>query len=111
MKKDDILEKVPDFLKDNALTLILNMEFLENHLNELKKLPFIKVHPTDPTKQKATVAAKQYHDYLQSYNNMNVMLIRLMNYSALSGEEKDELTEGMKLLNEYIDARKQQLFR
>lgn len=46
------------------------MLFLEEQLEELKKLPFIKVHPTDPTKQKATPAAIQYRGLLQQYSNI-----------------------------------------
>lgn len=43
--------------------------FLEAKLEELEKLPFIQVHPKDPTKQRNTPAAKMYKEFLQQYIN------------------------------------------
>lgn len=42
--------------------------FLEEQLEELKKLPFIKVHPQDPQRQKATPAARMYVSLMAQYN-------------------------------------------
>ena len=47
--------------------LIDEVLFLEERLTELKKLPFILVHPSDPSKQKPTPAGKQYKELLQQY--------------------------------------------
>lgn len=49
--------------------LIDDIVFIESQLTELKKYPFIKVNPKDPTQQKPTPAAKQYKELLQQYNN------------------------------------------
>lgn len=49
--------------------LIDDIVFIESQLQELKKYPFIKVNPKDPTQQKPTSAAKQYKELLQQYNN------------------------------------------
>lgn len=49
--------------------LIDDIVFIESQLQELKKYPFIKVNPKDPTQQKPTPAAKQYKELLQQYNN------------------------------------------
>lgn len=43
--------------------------FLEEKLEELKKLPFIEVHPKNKTKQRNTPAAKMYKEFLQQYIN------------------------------------------
>lgn len=63
---------------DNTLfkQLALEAADLERRLEELRKMPFIKVHPTDPTKQKATPAAKQYKELLQQYTNIIKILAR-----------------------------------
>ena len=65
--------------EDEKLTLIPlidEMLYLESHLEKLKKLPFIQVHPTDPTKQRTTPAAKQYKELLQQYTNIIKILSR-----------------------------------
>lgn len=51
--------------------------FIENQLNELRKLPFIKVNPNNPTQQKATLAAKQYKELLQQYTNILKILMKI----------------------------------
>ena len=66
--------------------LIDEMLYLENKLEEVKKLPFIKVHPNDPTKQKATPAAKQYKELLQQYTN----IIRLLQRSTGENDENEQ---------------------
>lgn len=50
--------------------IVENLIFLENQMDELRKLPFIKVHPKNPGLQKATPAAKQYKELLQQYTNI-----------------------------------------
>ena len=66
-----------------VLTRVIDeMLIVEAQLDRLKKLPFIKVHPTDPTKQKATPAARLYKEALQQYVNL-VM-------KATGTEEHDE---------------------
>lgn len=60
---------------ENTLTEIV---FLEERLKELKKLPFIKVHPRNPELQKPTAAAKQYKEFLQQYNNSIKVLCSML---------------------------------
>jgi hypothetical protein len=45
------------------------MVFLEGELTKLRACPMIKVDPNDPTRQKATPAAKLYKEFLQQYTN------------------------------------------
>lgn len=72
-----MLENNPN--KDALEPMLDDLVFLEVRLNELKKLPFIKVHPDDPQKQKSTPACKQYKELLQQYNNCLKILLRATN--------------------------------
>jgi hypothetical protein len=60
-----------------ASRLIDELVYLEEQMAELKKLPFIKVHPKNPQLQKATPAAKLYKEMLQQYNNSMRLLLRI----------------------------------
>lgn len=48
--------------------LIDEAVFLEGQLAELKKLPFIKIHPQHPEMQKATPASRMYVSLMAQYN-------------------------------------------
>lgn len=60
-----------------ASKLIDEIVYLEEQMDELKKLPFIKVHPKNPLLQKSTPAAKLYKEMLQQYNNSLRLLLRI----------------------------------
>lgn len=81
------------------MPLIDEVVFLEGRLEELKKLPFIKVHPKDPTKQKATIAQKQYKELLQQYVNIIRVLIR-----ATGTDESDEESPLRKWVKQHVDS-------
>lgn len=57
--------------------MIEEIVFVEEQLQELKKLPFISINPKNPAQQKTTPAAKQYKELLQQYNNTMRLLLRL----------------------------------
>lgn len=80
------------------MPLIDEVVFLEGRLEELKKLPFIKVHPKDSTKQKATIAQKQYKELLQQYVNIIRVLIR-----ATGTDENDEESPLRKWVKQHIN--------
>ena len=61
--------------------LIEDVVFLEEQLRRLRQYPFIKVHPDDPSKQKATPAARQYKDLLGQY----IVLIKALEKTAGGG--------------------------
>ena len=63
-----MLDDAPD-IQEVLRPTIEEMTFLESRLDELRKLPFIRVNPNDPTRQKVTPAARQYKELLQQYNN------------------------------------------
>lgn len=69
--------------------LITDVVFLEGRLTELRELQFIRVHPSDPTLQKPTIAAKQYKELLQQYNNCIKILCGVLRKD--SGEEESPL--------------------
>lgn len=67
-RKEELLNLIEGD-KDLLAQLVDEILFIEDQLISLKKLPFIKVNPKDPTMQKATPAARQYKEFLQQYTN------------------------------------------
>lgn len=65
--------------------LIEDVLSMEERLQELRKLPFIIVHPTDPTKQKTTPAGKQYKELMQQY----ILALKALERKPKQGAEKD----------------------
>lgn len=76
--------------------LLDDIVFCEERLTELRKLPQIRVHKTDKTRQEPTAAAKQYKETVQSYTN--IIKIVLM---ALYRDETDGATELIEALKEF----------
>lgn len=68
MSRREELLKIFEDLDENVLTIVTPMVdeliFVEGQLVELKKMPFIRVHPDDESKQKSTAAYKVYKDLL-----------------------------------------------
>ena len=60
---------VGDDLKKVMQPTVENMVYLEFQMDELRKLPFIKINPNNPQMQKATVAAKMFKEFYQQYLN------------------------------------------
>lgn len=73
--------------------------YLENRLDEVRRLPMILVHPDDPSRQKVTPAAKLYKEYLQQYTN---------NIKALLGVLGKGAQEEESPLRQWLEAKKQQ---
>lgn len=84
-KLDEIFKDLDENKKSLINPLLDNIAFLEQRMEELKKLPFIQIHPKDPTKQRPTTASKLYKECSQSYMNA----IRTV-YSMINGHEVDE---------------------
>ena len=76
-RKNELLKLAGD--DATLIELVSKMSFLEKRLEELEKLPFIKVNPNNPAQQKATPAAKQYKELLQQYTNCIKILSRAGN--------------------------------
>lgn len=78
--------------------LIAEVIFLEEQMQYLKTLPFIRVHEKDPTKQKTTPAAKQYKEFSQGYMNAIRILCSLLHKQDTSAEnELLKRLEGFKI--------------
>ena len=80
------------------IPLISDMVNLEEQLTYLRTLPMIKVHPKDPSRQKATPAAKLYKESLQQYTNIIRILMR-----APGVDDGDEESPLRKWFNEHMD--------
>ena len=86
MSRKEELLKIFDQIEDTKgiiLPMIDDVVFLEDQLKELRKLPFIKVHPQYPDIQKPTAAAKQYKELLQQYNNCIKILTGILRKDAV----------------------------
>jgi hypothetical protein len=101
-RKDELLkvfEQIED-TKDIILPMIDDVVFLEKQLDQLRKLPFIKVNPKNPAQQKPTAAAKQYKELLQQYNNC---------IKILTGILRKDAPEEDSPLRAFLNARKKEL--
>lgn len=95
-RKAELLETIDH---NKALIQLVNeVVFLEGRLEELKKLPFLKIHPKQPDLQRATPAAKQYKELLQQYTNAVKILMR-----ASGIDEDDEDSPLRKWVKEHIN--------
>ena len=92
--------ELTNLIKDNKalLPMVDDLMFLEAQLEDLRKLPMIKVHPDDPSKQKTTPAAKQYKELLQQYTNIINVFLR-----ATGTDEEDDESPLRKWMNEHTD--------
>ena len=80
-----IFDQIED-TKDVIMPMIDDVVFLEGQLQMLRKLPFIRVNPQDPSQQKPTPAAKQYKELLQQYNNCIKILTGILRKDAAEEE-------------------------
>lgn len=92
-----IFEQIED-TKDIIKPMINDVVFLEDQLQELRKLPFIRINPDNPAQQKPTAAAKMYKELLQQYNNSVKILIGVVRRDA--PEEESPLREFLKARKE-----------
>ena len=90
-RKAEIMALVPEDSKPMVREVVDEVVFLEARLTELKKLPFIQIHPTDPAVQRATPASKQYKEFLQQYINC-IKMIEYVIYKdkRLEGDEVED---------------------
>lgn len=90
-RRDELINIIPEDSLELVNSVIDDVVFLEDRLTELKKLPFIQVHPKDASKQRSTPAAKQYKEFLQQYINC-IKMIEYVIYKdkRLEGNEVEE---------------------
>lgn len=94
-RKEELIEAVHD--NTLLIPLVSDMVYLEEQLEYLQTLPKIRIHPNDPSKQKATPAAKLYKELLQQYTNIVKVMLR-----ATGSEEIEEDSPLRKWMNEHI---------
>ena len=85
-RREELLKLVDKSNASTIVPLIDKMLFIENQLENLEKLPMIKVHPDNPEIQKATPAAKLYKEFLQQYTN----IIKVISHNVDDDSDKDE---------------------
>lgn len=86
-----IFEKVDEDKASVIAPLLPQVVFMEERLDELRKLPHIRVHPNNPSRQEITAAGKQYKETMQAYlNAVKVLQSTLSRYSI---EEQDAFDE------------------
>lgn len=90
-------EQLDDKVKMVTKQHIDELAYLEERLQELRKLPFIAVNPKNPTQQRETAAARQYTKTLQQYFQAEKILL-----TALGASEGEKLSP----LREYLQSMK-----
>ena len=83
---EEIIKRYGEETAEMTKNLVENVIFLENRLCELKKLPFLKMNESNPVRQKATAASKQYKDVFQQYTNA---LKILMGITKAENDDKE----------------------
>lgn len=63
--------------ESQARELVEDIDFLEQRLQELRRLPFLRVDPKNPERQKSTPAARLYKELLQQYNNSMKLFMKI----------------------------------
>ena len=86
-----IFEKVDADKAAVVSPLLPQVVFMEQRLDELRKVPHIRIHPKNPARQEITAAGKQYKELMQSY--LNAVKVLQMTLSRYSVEEKDAFDE------------------
>lgn len=100
-RKEELLkvfDEVDDGIRDVVEPMVDDVVFLEEQLKELRRLPLLRIHPTDPAKQQATPAAKMYKEFLQQYNNCIKILCGVLNRNG--AEEESPLRAFLKSMSE-----------
>jgi hypothetical protein len=95
-RKEELIEAVHG--NSLLIPLVSDMVYLEEQLEYLQTLPKIRIHPDDPSKQKATPAAKLYKELLQQYTNIVKVMLR-----ATGSEDIEEESPLRKWMNEHVD--------
>ena len=90
-RREELVKIIPEDSLELVSSVIDDIVFLEEKLEELKKLPFIQVNPSNTMQQRSTPAAKQYKEFLQQYINC-VKVIESIIYrdKRLDNDEAEE---------------------
>ena len=84
----ELFRDVEDDEQKLVENLLVEVVFLEDQMTELKKMPFISVHPKNPALQKTTPAAKLYKECSQSYMNAVRILLSILRKVETSAQDE-----------------------
>ncbi len=100
MCRYETLLKIFDTIEEDKKTviepLLTDVVFMEDRLTELRKLPHLRIHPKDRSRQEITPAGKQYKETMQAYLNALKVLM-----TALYRVESNAADELIKKLQEF----------
>lgn len=92
MDKKKRLKELNDFVGNDKVIFLRNLiddiVYMEERLEELKKLPFIKVNPKNKEQQKKTESSKLYLSLMAQYTQD----IKALSYLAGKSGEEDEIS-------------------
>jgi len=91
-----VLEKLEPQQRQLIEQIAEELGFIQERLADLRKLPFLQVDQKNNTRQRATPAAKQYKELMQTYTN-GIKLVNMI-LSRNSIEEEDDF---QKFLEEF----------
>lgn len=106
-RKKELL-KLAKSNKELAINLADEIIFIEEQISEIKKLPFIKFNPENPSMQKATPAAKLYKELMQQYNNSIKTFSKLVGCDE-NAEDSPLRKWVKKRINQDVNNRKQNM--
>lgn len=86
-RREELLNIIGKEHLSQGIMLVDELLFLEQRLVELRKLPFLKVDESNPQRQKATAAARQYKDTLTQYDNTLRLFLKI---SGEMGDAEEE---------------------
>lgn len=95
---DSIFKNINSDEKTVINNLINEVVFLEEEMEKLKKIPFIRINPNSPEIQKVTPAAKLYKEHTQSY--MNAIRILISVTKKTEGNEESPLRKYLEELKQ-----------
>lgn len=90
----ELFDSLDEGIKKFINPMLEEAAFLEKHLTNLKKYPFISVNPNNVNQQRTTPAGKQYKELMQSYTGVIKTLCPLLRKG--NSDDTDPVAEFMK---------------
>ena len=92
MKKENqfavVLERLEPQQRQLIEQITVELAFIQNHLNSLRKLPFIQVDKKNKMRQRSTPAAKQYKELMQTYTNGIKLVNMILNRNNIEADDE-----------------------
>ena len=83
----NIFKDVPAEQRAVILPLIDEVAFMESEMQYLRKLPQIRIHPKDKTRQEITQAGKRYREIMQTYNSAIKTLLSVLQRNGVDDDD------------------------